>query len=165
MKKVKLRDIEWAMGEALKEAEQGSKVDEVPIGACILDENGKIISKAHNIKESVHDPCGHAEILAIKHACEILGDWRLVNHSLVVTLEPCLMCMGAIWQSRLSQVYFGAYDTKGGALSLNYNMHQDQRLNHSFSIMGGVKHFECSKILSDFFKQKRRTYKFKNPHK
>jgi tRNA(adenine34) deaminase len=165
MKKVKYTDIEWAMGEALKEAELASRNNEVPIGACVIDENGKVVSLAHNIKEKNNDPCGHAEVLAIQRACENIGDWRLNQFSLVVTLEPCLMFMGAIWQSRLAGVYFGAYDFKGGALSLNYNFHTDERLNHRFSVVGGVKHFECSKILSDFFKQKRKSYRFKNPHK
>jgi tRNA(adenine34) deaminase len=153
------------MTEALKEAQAAMRIDEVPIGACILDEDGKLVCSAHNLKERVNDPCGHAEIIAIKKACEILGDWRLNNCTLVVSLEPCLMCMGAIWQSRISTVVFGAYDSKGGALSLNYNLHRDGRLNHKFRVIGGVKHMECSKILSDFFKQKREGYRYKNSQK
>ncbi len=161
----RLRDIEWAMGEALKEAEKAARLDEVPVGACILDEAGKVVSLAHNRKEENSDPCGHAEILAIREACQKNGNWRLNGHSLVVTLEPCIMCMGAIWQSRVSKVFFGAYDIKGGALSLNYNFQNDERLNHAFSVVGGVKHFECSKVLSSFFKIKRKAYKFKASHK
>jgi tRNA(adenine34) deaminase len=165
MKNLKDRDIDWAMSESLKEAELASRIDEVPVGACVLDEAGKLVSSAHNRKEGVNDPCGHAEILAIRKACEERGDWRLSDYTLVVTLEPCLMCMGAIWQSRISTVVFGAYDSKGGALSLNYNLHKDPRLNHAFKVVGGVKHYECSRILSDFFKQKRKGYRFKNSQK
>jgi tRNA(adenine34) deaminase len=162
MNPLKFQDLEWAMGEALMEAEDAGRRDEVPIGACILDASGKIISKAGNNKEEKNNPAGHAEILAIAKATESLGDWRLNGCTLVVTLEPCLMCMGALWQARVSHLVFGAYDPKGGALSLNYNFHKDSRLNHEFSVMGGVRHYESSRLLSQFFKQKRSNYKYKN---
>ena len=163
MSKLKYQDYEWAMGEALLFAEAAAKADEVPIGACLLDSQGKIICGAGNEKESVHDPCGHAEIITLRKAAELLGDWRLENCTLVVTLEPCLMCMGAIWQSRIKTLVFGAYDSKGGALSLGYDVHKDKRLNHQFSVIGGVKHYETSRLLSQFFRQKRGTYNFKKP--
>lgn len=162
MSQLNFQDLEWAMGEALKEAEAAGRRDEVPIGACLLDAQGKIITKAGNNKEETNCPTGHAEILVINKASEILKDWRLLDCTLVVTLEPCLMCMGALWQSRISKLVFGAYDPKGGALSLNYNFHDDSRLNHKFSIMGGVRHYESSRLMSQFFKQKRSKYKFKN---
>ena len=162
MNHLKFRDLEWAMGEALMEAEDAGRRDEVPIGACILDANGKVIAKAGNNKEEHNCPTGHAEIQVINKASKVVGDWRLLDCTLVVTLEPCLMCMGALWQARVSGLVFGAYDPKGGALSLNYNVHKDPRLNHKFSIVGGVRHYESSRLLSQFFKQKRSDYKYKN---
>ncbi len=163
MKPLNMRDLEWAMGEALMEAEEAGKRDEVPIGACLVDSQGKIISKAGNNKEQTKNPTGHAEIAVISQACETIGDWRLTDYTVVVTLEPCLMCMGALWQARIGRLVFGAYDPKGGALSLSYDVHQDKRLNHSFPVVGGVRHYECSRLLSQFFKQKRSQYKYKHP--
>lgn len=164
MSQLKYRDYEWAMGEALKFAESAGREDEVPIGACLLDPQGKIVSGAGNKKESVKDPCGHAEILTLQKSAEIMGDWRLENCTLVVTLEPCLMCMGALWQSRIKTLVFGAYDPKGGAISLGYGVHKDKRLNHQFNVIGGVKHYETSRLLSQFFKQKRGQYNYKKPN-
>tara|TARA_Y100000296_G_C5074062_1_gene206393 strand:+ start:155 stop:613 length:459 start_codon:yes stop_codon:yes gene_type:complete len=151
------------MKQALQEADHAAKDGEVPIGACILDPSGKIIASAGNKKEGPNNPIGHAEIRAIEKACAEIGDWRLNGHTLVVTLEPCVMCMGAIWQSRVSHVVFGAYDAKGGALSLGYDIYKDKRLNHQFSIMGGIEHYNCSQVLSRFFREKRSSYKFKHP--
>ncbi len=158
----KFQDLEWAMGEALQEAEEAGRNDEVPIGACILDSQGKVIASAGNKKESSKNPTGHAEIIVLEKAAQHLGDWRLNSCTLVVTLEPCLMCMGALWQARIGSLVFGAYDPKGGALSLNYNFHRDSRLNHSFSVVGGVRHYESSRLLSQFFRQKRGKYSYKN---
>ncbi len=155
------RDISWAMKQAIDEAENAAKDGEVPVGACIIDPDGKIFTSAANKKEGPCNPTGHAEILAITQACQKLGDWRLNGYTLVVTLEPCVMCMGAIWQSRISHVVFGAYDPKGGAISLGYNIHADKRLNHQFTVMGGVDHYNCSQIMSRFFKDKRKSYKYK----
>lgn len=162
MNLAKFKDIEWAMGEALKEAEDAARRDEVPIGACLVDPQGKIIAKASNNKEQTNNPTGHAEILVIGQASQDKGDWRLNDLTLVVTLEPCLMCMGALWQARIGAVVFGAYDPKGGAISLGYNHHKDKRLNHNFPVTGGVRHYDCSNILSQFFRQKRSKYKYKN---
>ena len=153
-----INDHLWLMDESLKEAHKAYREDEVPIGAVIVDAEGAIISRAHNQKEKVHNPCGHAEILAITEAAKKLGNWRLLNCSLYVTLEPCPMCLSALVQARIAHLYFGAYDTKGGALSLNYNFYKDQKLNHSFPVLGGLRHFECSKLLSTFFKEKRTSY-------
>lgn len=147
------------MSVALDQAEEAFKKQEVPVGAVIADSDGKIISRAHNLKEKTHDPCGHAEILAIREAAQKVKGWRLSGMHLYVTLEPCLMCMGAIIQARLDVLHFGAYDLKGGALSLGHKFHEDPRLNHSFSIIGGLEHYQCSKILSEFFKQRREAYK------
>lgn len=154
-----MKDQLWLMQEALKEAERAYRIDEVPIGAVITDSSGHVLARAHNLKESTHNPCGHAEILAITEAAKKLGNWRLSGCRLYVTLEPCAMCMGAMVQSRIDTVFFGAYDAKGGALSLNYNLHQDSKLNHRFKVVGGILHYECSKILSQFFREKRSGYK------
>ncbi len=153
-----INDHLWLMDEALKEADKAYREDEVPIGAVIVDSAGTIISRAHNHKEKAHNPCGHAEILAITEACKKINNWRLIDCSIYVTLEPCPMCLSALVQTRIGHLYFGAYDTKGGALSLNYNFYKDQKLNHSFPVLGGLRHFECSKLLSRFFKEKRSTY-------
>lgn len=150
------RDIEWHMSSALIEAETAYKNDEVPIGALIVNESGTIISKAHNIKEKNNDPCGHAEILAIREAAKNLKAWRLKGCTLFVTLEPCPMCLSAAVQARLDRVIFGAYDPKGGAISLGYNLYRDQRLNHNFDVIGGVLHYKCSNLLSTFFREKRK---------
>ncbi len=155
---IKFEDQLWLMDEALIEAEKAYRSDEVPIGAVIVDSKGTILARAHNIKEHSSNPCGHAEILAIIHAGEKINNWRLTNCTLFVTLEPCPMCMGAIVQARLSRLVFGAYDKKGGAVSLNYNLYKDKRLNHNFEIVGGLKHYESSKLLSRFFKEKRSSY-------
>ncbi len=146
------------MGSALKEAEKAYQLDEVPVGAVVLDDVGKLVASAHNMKEKTHNPCGHAEILAIQEACKKKNDWRLGDHTLVVTLEPCSMCMGAIIQSRIKKLVFGAYDPKGGAISCGLNIHQNAKLNHEIEVIGGVMHFETSKLLSDFFKLRRGQY-------
>ncbi|WP_127715392.1 nucleoside deaminase [Halobacteriovorax sp. HLS] len=152
------KDYEWLMSKAIDEAYKAYGVDEVPIGALVVDENGNILSQSHNLKESVNDPCGHAEILAIREACEKKGSWRLNNCTIFVTLEPCPMCLSALVQSRIGRLVFGAYDSKGGAISLNYNLYKDKRLNHNFDVIGGVMHFETSQILSKFFREKRKSY-------
>lgn len=153
-----LQDHLWLMDEALIEADKAYRLDEVPIGAVIVDSSGVILSKAHNVKEKNHNPCGHAEVLAIIEASKKIGNWRLLNCSLYVTLEPCPMCLSAMVQARIGTLYFGAYDPKGGSLSLNYNFYKDQKLNHSFSVVGGLRHFECSRLLSTFFREKRLNY-------
>lgn len=148
----------WLMDEALKEAEKAYREDEVPIGAVVVDDKGNILARAHNEKEKVFNPCGHAEIIAITEACKKIGNWRLSNCAVYVTLEPCPMCLSAMIQARIGKLFFGAYDPKGGALSLNYNFYKDQKLNHSFPVLGGLRHFECSRLLSTFFKEKRTNY-------
>lgn len=153
-----INDHLWLMDEALKEAHKAYREDEVPIGAVIVDSEGAIISRAHNQKEKAHNPCGHAEILAVTEAAKKLSNWRLLGCSIYVTLEPCPMCLSALVQARIEHLYFGAYDPKGGALSLNYNFYKDHKLNHSFPVLGGLRHFECSKLLSTFFKEKRTSY-------
>ena len=152
------QDQLWLMDEALIEAEKAYRLDEVPIGAVVVDSTGVILSRAHNIKEKNHNPCGHAEILAITEAAKKINNWRLINCSIYVTLEPCPMCLSAMIQARIGTLLFGAYDPKGGSLSLNYNFYKDQKLNHASPVIGGLRHFECSKLLSTFFREKRTSY-------
>ncbi len=148
----------WYMSKALDFAFEAQRQDEVPVGAIVVF-NEKIIGEGFNLKEKNQDASAHAEIIALKQAAKNIGSWRLQNCTLYVTLEPCPMCLSAISQFRIKKLVFGAYDKKGGALSLGYNFYKDNRLNHSFEVLGGIRHFECSKILSDFFKSKRKYYK------
>lgn len=161
MLKASLQDHLWFMNIALEEAELAYKNNEVPVGAVLVGPTGAILSKQFNLKEHHFNPTGHAEVLCLIEAGKKLQNWRLTDCTLYVTLEPCPMCLSAMVQSRLRQCVFGAYDAKGGSLSLGYHLHQDKRMNHQFSMLGGVKHFECSKLLSQFFKDRRRNYQSK----
>lgn len=152
-------DHYWNMELALEEAEKAYKAGEVPVGAVIVSKDGKVLAKEYNKKENNFNPCGHAEILAMIEAAKVIKNWRLIDCSLYVTLEPCPMCLMAIVHSRIRNLYFGAYDSKGGSISLNYNFHTDKRLNHSFSVIGGVLQYNCSKMLSQFFRERRKFYK------
>ena len=148
---MKFQDYQWHMQSALELANEAYRLDEVPIGAVVVDKSGKVIGKGHNLKEQNKDATAHAEILALQQAAKSINDWRLEGCTLFVTLEPCPMCLSAISQFRIDRCVFGAYDKKGGALSLDYMLFKDYRLNHRFSIMGGVLHKECATILSSFF--------------
>lgn len=143
------------MENAHKEALLAFNEGEVPVGAIVTDSLGKEIARARNTKEKNLDASAHAEILALKLAAQKLGNWRLNDHHLYVTLEPCPMCLSAISQFRISKVFFSAYDSKGGALSLGYNIHKDLRLNHRFNVIGGLDQYKNSNLLSDFFKLRR----------
>ncbi len=154
----KFPDHLWLMGEAMKEADRAYRINEVPIGAVVVDSQGAVLSRAHNLKEKTFNPCGHAEILAITEAAKKISNWRLIDCRMYVTLEPCPMCLSALVQARIGALYFGAYDPKGGAISLNYNFYNDKKLNHSFPILGGLLHFENSQMLSNFFREKRSNY-------
>jgi tRNA(adenine34) deaminase len=145
----------WFMRMALEQAEQAWRIEEVPIGAVVVDPKGEVLARTHNLKESTHNACGHAEILALQEAAKKIETWRLVDCKLYVTLEPCPMCLAALGQARIGQVIFGAYDPKGGSISLGYTMHRDVRLNHRFAMLGGILHYECSRMLSQFFKERR----------
>jgi len=128
---------------------------DVPVGAVIIDESGNVIAQAANMREAQHDPTAHAEVLAIRWAAERLGTWRLDNATLIVTLEPCVMCAGAIVLSRLSRVVFGAWDPKAGAAGSLFDILRDRRLNHRPEVISGVREEECGQILRDFFIQQR----------
>lgn len=156
-----IRDYEWQMHSALEMAQKAYKLDEVPVGAVLVNEFGETLATSHNEKEKDHNPVGHAEILVMQKAAQKIESWRLSKCTLYVTLEPCPMCLSAMVQARIGACVFGAYDKKGGALSLGYALHRDTRLNHNFNIVGGIQHWACSQILSRYFKEKRQEYKFK----
>jgi len=141
------------MATALRLAEKAAALDEVPVGAVVI-RRGKIIGRGYNLRERDQNPIAHAEIQAILKAAKKLGSWRLEDCELVVTLEPCPMCLAACQQARITTVTYGASDPKGGALSLGYNLHQDPRTHHRFRVQF-LPTPECGKILSDFFKLKR----------
>ena len=138
---------------ALEEAEKAREKGEVPVGAVIV-KNGEIIARAHNLKETLKDPTAHAEILAIREACNKLNNWRLHGCEMYVTLEPCPMCAGAILQSRLSKIYIGTFDDTTGAAGSVVNILQNHNLNYFLEVV--LENDEkCSKILTKFFKDRR----------
>ena len=141
--------MRMALGEAKSALESG----EVPVGAVITME-GRVLAKAHNSPILMKDPTAHAEILAIREAADRTENYRLTGTTIYVTIEPCVMCAGAIIHARIARLVFGATDPKGGALSL-YDMFGDRKLNHSVDVTGGVLREECGKILSRFFREKR----------
>jgi tRNA(adenine34) deaminase len=128
---------------------------DVPVGAVIVSPTGEIIARGRNMKELLSDPTGHAEILAIKEAAQVLGDWRLTDHTLVVTLEPCVMCAGAIQASRLARVVFGAWDERVGASGSLYDLVRDKRLGASIEVIPEILAHESSDLLKEFFQKKR----------
>ena len=138
------------MLEALKEAKKAYKKQEIPVGAVIV-KNGKIIARAHNLKETNKSALAHAEILAIKKASKELENWRLIDCEMYVTLEPCTMCVGAIISSRIKKIYIGTMDEKAGACGSVLNV-LDYKFNHEVEIEKGILQKECEKILKDFFK-------------
>lgn len=142
------------MEQALIEAKRAERLGEVPVGAVIVN-NGDIIARAHNLRETGKNATSHAELLAIDLACEKLGTWRLENCQLYVTLEPCPMCAGAIINSRIKAVYFGAYDSKAGACASVVDLLKEGLFNHSPEVYAGIMEDECQKILSEFFKNLR----------
>ena len=142
------------MKEALKEAEIAAFEDEVPIG-CVIVKDDQIISRAHNMRDKTNNPVGHAEILAIKKAGETLNDWQLVDCTIYVTIEPCIMCAGAIIQSRIAKVVYGAPDNKGGAFGSSINVLDATNINHRPEVTNGVLEEECSSIIKNYFKGKR----------
>lgn len=142
------------MQAALKEALAAYEKGEVPVGAVVVD-NGRIIGRGHNLRETLSDPTAHAEMLALTAAAEARGEWRLEGCSLYVTLEPCPMCAGAIVNSRIKRVVFGASDPKAGACGTLYNLVQDARLNHRAELESGVMGEESGEILKSFFREAR----------
>ncbi|HZX21405.1 MAG TPA: tRNA adenosine(34) deaminase TadA [Clostridia bacterium] len=145
---------EGFMVSAIEEAKKAFSKEEVPIGAVIVKDN-EIIAKAHNLKETFENAIYHAEILAIKDACDSLGRWRLTDCTIYVTIEPCPMCAGAILQSRIKRLVIGAMDTKSGACGSVINLLNNPGFNHQTEIKTGVLERECSRLMEDFFKSLR----------
>ena len=145
---------EFYMRAAYLEAQAAEREDEVPVGAVIVLE-GRVIAAAHNQREQLRDPTAHAEMIAITQAANVLQSWRLDGCHLYVTLEPCPMCAGAIVQSRLQRVVYGATDPKAGAAQSLYHLLHDERLNHQCETLGGVMAAPCGSILTEFFRRQR----------
>lgn len=145
--------MEKYMIEALKEAKMAERQGEVPIGAVIVSHDGQIIGRGHNLTRTLKDPTAHGEIMAIRMAAKALGRDRLTGCDLVVTVEPCSMCAGAIVLARLRKVYIGAMDPKSGACGSVLNLLQNEKLNHFTEIQTGIMRQECGSIMKDFFKK------------
>ena len=143
------------MRAALELARVAATYDEIPVGALVLSPDGEVVARAHNRRELDADPTAHAEVLALRQAGEALGEWRLADHTLVVTLEPCTMCAGAIVLSRISRVVFGAFDEKAGAVGSLWDVVRDRRLNHRPEVVSGVLAAESSRLLTDYFAAQR----------
>jgi len=146
-------EYETLMAAAIAEAKL-AQVD-VPVGAVLVSGSGEVVASAHNQKELIGDPSGHAEILALRKAAETEGNWRLEDLTMVVTLEPCVMCAGAIVAARLKEVVFGAFDEKVGAAGSAYDIVRDSRLGGNGGVVGGVLETECQELLKDFFQSRR----------
>lgn len=145
---------ETYMRAALREARRALEDDEVPVGAIVVL-GERVVGRAYNQRERLKDPTAHAEMIALTQAAAAAEDWRLEKATLYVTLEPCLMCAGALVQARIGRVVFGAPDPKAGACGSLYNVGVDPRLNHRFEVLGGVLEEECGALLHEFFRGKR----------
>ena len=151
---MEVKNNEFFMNEALKEAKKAYKKEEIPVGAVIV-KDGEIISRAHNLKESKCSSISHAEILAIEKANKKLNAWRLEDCDMYITLEPCMMCMGAIINARIRKIYIGTLDPKTGACTSVINV-KDYKFNHEVEIETGIQKEQCEYILKDFFKMLRK---------
>jgi tRNA(adenine34) deaminase len=152
-------DLFHLMKQALSEAEKGSSMGEVPVGAVLASPEGQIVAKAYNQPIALGDPTAHAEILAIRKAGLFFRNYRLNNATLVVTLEPCLMCMGAAINARIARLVFGTVDPKAGAAVSLYNLSEDKRLNHRIEVVSGIMEEECRSLIQDFFRGRREKVK------
>lgn len=140
-----------AMGRALELAAEASAHGDIPVGAVVTDLAGDVVAEGRNLRDLTHDPLAHAEVVALRAAAEALGSWNLEHCTLVVTLEPCLMCAGAISQARVGRVVFGAWDDKAGAAGSLYDVLRDRRLPHRSEVVGGVRADEAAALLREFF--------------
>ncbi len=143
------------MQQALALANQAATSDDVPVGALIVNDQGEIIGVGENLREKNNDPTAHAEIVAIKNAAQKMGNWRLDDLTMVVTLEPCAMCAGAIVQTRIKRLVFGAFDEKAGAVGSIWDVVRDKRVLTKVEVISGVLEKECAQVLTNFFKGKR----------
>lgn len=146
------------MDLAIAQAKKANQLGEVPIGAILVDKQNNILSAAHNQTVGMSDPAAHAEILALRAGGNKVGNYRLLNTTLYVTIEPCLMCMGAIVHARVYQVVFGARDPKWGAVGSLYNFAKDDRLNHRVDVVSGICETACTQLMQRFFQQKRERF-------
>lgn len=144
-----------AMERALAEARACLTTGDVPVGAVVVDQDGVVVATGRNEREATQDPTAHAEVLALRAAARATGDWHLDRHTLVVTLEPCPMCAGAILAARVPRVVFGAWDPKAGASGSVYDIARDRRLPHRSEVVAGVMEAECAALLDAFFRAKR----------
>jgi len=147
--------IRVAMARALELAAEAGAAGDVPVGAVVMDASGAIISEGRNERELTGDPTAHAEVLALRRAAEITGSWNLEGHTLVVTLEPCLMCAGALLQARISRVVFGSWDDKAGAAGSVYDVVRDRRLPYRAEVVGGVEAAASATLMGAFFEARR----------
>jgi tRNA(adenine34) deaminase len=148
-------DYDQLMDEALLEAGKALEKGEVPVGAVLAGPEGEILARGFNQPIFLNDPTAHAEIIALRDAAARCGNYRLPGTTLVVTIEPCLMCMGAAITARLSRIIFGAFDLKAGSAGSIYNLHDDPRLNHRIEVVSGIREEECREMLQAFFRTKR----------
>jgi tRNA(adenine34) deaminase len=148
-------DYQNLMQQALALANQAATSDDVPVGALIVNDQGEIIGVGENLREKNNDPTAHAEIVAIKNAAQKIGNWRLDDLTMVVTLEPCAMCAGAIVQTRMKRLVFGAFDEKAGAVGSIWDVVRDTRALTKTEVISGVLEKECAQVLTNFFKGKR----------
>ena len=150
-------DLYHLMRQALSEAEKGLLEGEVPVGAVLATKTGEIVARAHNRPIALNDPSAHAEIRVMRKAGQRLQNYRLTHNILVVTIEPCPMCMGAALNARIAQVVFGATDPKAGAAGSVFNLAADERLNHRIEVIPGIMENECRTLMQDFFKARRKS--------
>ena len=147
-------DVRW-MTVAIDEARAALGSGDVPVGAVVVGPDGEVVGRGHNARERDHDPTAHAEIVALRAASARLGRWRLDDCTLVVTLEPCVMCAGATVLARVPRLVLGAWDPKAGACGSQWDVVRDRRLNHRVEVVGGVLEDECGALLRDFFEERR----------
>jgi tRNA(adenine34) deaminase len=150
-----IQSHEFYMRAALEEARKARGIEEVPVGAVLVSAAGDILAAAHNRTIAERDPTGHAEILALRRGAEKLQNYRLLNTTLYVTIEPCIMCMGAIVHARVARLVYGAPDPKWGAAGSLYNVAADPRLNHQVDVVSGARAEECRQLMQDFFRSRR----------
>ncbi len=143
------------MRQALEHARQAGAAGDVPVGAVLLGPRGDVVAAAGNEREATGDPTAHAEVLVLRAAAASTEQWRLAGHTLVVTLEPCTMCAGALVLARVERLVFGAYDPKAGAVASLWDVMRDSRLNHRVDVVGGILAAECGQVLVDFFEAQR----------
>ncbi|MDY6838848.1 MAG: tRNA adenosine(34) deaminase TadA [Thermodesulfobacteriota bacterium] len=151
------------MEEAILEAKRAAAEGEVPVGALLVSGQGMVLAKAHNQTITLSDPTAHAEVLALRSAGKTLGNYRLVNTILYVTMEPCVMCMGALLHARIAKLVFGAKDPKWGAAGSLYDLSSDPRLNHKMDVQGGILEKACRELIQAFFKEKRLVSSVQSP--